>query len=93
MKHDRSYSCIVMLVYIRNLDKGSCSSVKQLIAVSDKLGEKLGYNVKISYDTKLAIINDMVDRGILEKEKRGLTQPISLKPKIQEFILESLTKV
>lgn len=91
MKHDKSYSCVVMLVFIKNIDKESCSSMKQLMLITDKLGEKLGYKTNIGYDSKLAIINDMIKRGILIKLKRGLTQPVTLNPKVKDYILESLS--
>ena len=91
--HDKSYGCLVLLVFVRNIDKERCGSVKQLIDISDKLGEKIGYKVSISYDTKLSIVNDMINRGILVKEKRGLTQPISVKSEIREYILEAMAKV
>ena len=88
-EHDKSYSCLVLLVFVKNIDKENCESIKQLIYITDKLGEKLGYKIDISYDTKISIINDMIKRGILEKGKRGFTQPISVKPEIREYILKA----
>jgi len=93
MKRDKSYSSLVLLVFVRNIDKEKCDSIKQLIDISDKLGEKIGYKTDISYDTKLSIINDMIDRGILIKGKRTETQPISVKPEVREYIVEALSKV
>jgi len=91
-KHDKSYGCLVILVFVRNIDKKECSSIKQLIDITDKLAEKIGYKTTIKYDTKISIIKDMVDRGILVKGERSETQPISLRDEIRGYVLEALSK-
>jgi len=93
MKRDKSYSSLVLLVFVRNIDKEECESIKQLIEITDKLGEKIGYKTNISYDTKLSIVSDMVERNILVKGERSETQPISVKPEVKKYILEALSKV
>ena len=92
-KHDRSYGSLITLVFVRNIDKGSCSSIKQLIDIADKLGEKIGYKTNIGYDTKLSIVNDMIERGVLVKGERGLTQPILLNSRIRDYLLDALSKI
>ena len=55
-----TYSILVLLVFIRNIDKSGCQSIKQLIEVSDKLAGKFGFKETPSYMTKYGIIKELI---------------------------------
>jgi len=92
-KVNRSYSALILLVFIRNFGK-SCKSKKHLMIVTDKLAEQLGIPVDITDMTKHNIINEMVANNILIKGKWKESKiPIKLSYKTEKFLIESLNRI
>lgn len=85
-----TYSILVLLVFIHNIEKGECESIKQLIQVADKLASKLSINVDISYMTKYNVIRDLLKQGILIKGSKSGTQPILPSDDIIKYIVTSM---
>jgi len=88
-----TYSILVLLVFIRNIEKAECSSIKQLIQVTDKLSKKLGFNNTLSYMTKYYVVKELQKQGILVEGPKGYSLPISLSDKIRKYIIVSLSDV
>ena len=88
-----TYSILILLVFIRNIKKGECSSIKQLIEVTDKLLRKLGFEDTLSYMTKYYIVKELQEQGILSKGKKGYSLPIYLSDKIRNYISVSLSDI
>ena len=88
-----TYSILVLLVFIRNIDKSGCQSIKQLIQVTDKLSKKLGFKDTPSYMTKYGIIKDLIKHGILVEGKKLSAIPVSLSEDIKYYILSVVSDI
>lgn len=88
-----TYSILVLLVFIRNIDKSGCQSIKQLIEVSDKLAGKFGFKETPSYMTKFSVVKELIKQGILVKGKRKTSIPISLSENIKYYILSGVSDI
>ena len=80
-------------MFVKNIKKGECSSIKQLIAVTDKLLRKLGFKDTLSYMTKYYVVKELQEQGILNKGTKGYSIPISLSNKIRKYIVVSLSDI
>lgn len=88
-----TYSILVLLVFIRNIEKSECSSIKQLIAVTDKLSEKMGFTNNLSFTTKYNVIRELQKQRILVGGQKKYSVPISLSDEIRKYIVESLSDI
>jgi len=88
-----TYATLVLLVFIRNLSKGECSSIRQLIQITDKLLKKLGFEDTLSYMTKYYVIKELLEQGVLQGGDKKYSIPISLSETTKNYIAESLSDV
>jgi hypothetical protein len=75
------------------MEKGECSSIKQLIEVTDKLANKLGIKVDISYMTKFYVIKDLLKQKLLTEGKKDHSLPIFLSDEIKKQIVTALSGI
>ena len=79
------YSCLILLVFLRNINKSSFSSIKQLTKITDKLAEKLGYNFDLTYMSKFNIVKNLIKSRFLIEEKENYKHSISLSNNIKNY--------
>lgn len=87
------YSILVLLVFIRNIDKPGCQSIKQLIQVTDKLAEKFGFEETPSYMTKFNVVRELIKQGILTEGERSFSIPLSISESIKYYILSGVSDI
>jgi len=91
--HTRVYSALVLLVFLKNLDKKKCTSVKQLIQITDKLAEQLGVHYTATESSKRNIINDMIRYNFLVAGTRKQRIPIGLSQRVRNFLFDILEEI
>ena len=81
------------MVFIRNIDKSGCQSIKQLIEITDKLAGKFGLKETLSYMTKYNLVKELIKQGILVEGKKLMSIPVSLSEDIKYYILSSVSDI
>jgi len=87
----QSYSALVLLLYFRNIDRELIPSMQDVIHYADRLGKKLKINVNVTLQTKYHVINDMIDKGILECKWIHGHKQVNLSERVKNYINEEFT--
>jgi len=87
----KSYSSLVLLLFMRNINRKAELNMKQLIHIIDKLGEKLNVTVDISEATKYNTIKDLVKSGVLQGRTEHGCYLVSLSDVMKEYIDSNMT--
>lgn len=81
----KTYSSIVLLVFLRNKGR-STNSIQQAIDFSDMQLKKLDIKSTLSYTTKYRIVKEMISAGILESTtKKYGYEGVSLSKTIEGY--------
>ena len=89
-KHSRMYSCLILLLFTKNINKEYLNSIRSLTKVVDKLAQKLDLEINLTYMSKYNIIKNLVNCGILVEEKDNNKIKIALSDKLKEYVKENI---
>lgn len=88
-----TYGSLIMLMFIRNIDKTYCSSIQQVINLTDALADKFKLETDLSYMTKYLIVKNLVESGILVMQKKGKNRKIKLTQKVKRYAVERMSEM
>lgn len=88
-----TYGSLIMLMFIRNIDKTYCSSIQQVINLTDSLADKFKLKIDLSYMTRYLIVKNLVESGILIMQKKGKNRKIKLAQKVKTYAVERMREM
>ena len=86
----KTYSFLILIVFIRNIDKERIPSVQDLVNVTDELANKFGISVDITLQTKYAVIRELIHSGLLANDSHTGYHSISLSNGLKEYLFENI---
>ena len=82
------YASVIILLFVKNIDKEYCNSVKEVIQLTDVLAKKFKLRPKIvPYSTKYHLIHGLVSSKILTAKKDGSFKKIKLAEPIKNYLM------
>jgi len=79
-----------MLMFVRNIDKTYCTSIQQVVKLTDSLAEKFKLEPDLSYMTKYLIIKNLVNSELLIIQKKGKNKKVKLPQKVKNYVVEKI---
>ncbi len=81
------YGSMIMLMFIKNIDREYCDSILQVVQLTDMLAKKFKMDPgSLSYMTKYLIIQRFASSKILIIQKSGANRKVKLAASVKNYV-------